>query len=130
MTTGTDTPPAYDCGICPGYCCSYDEILLSDADVTRLCAQLGLSVDDLIRRYTKYGMYHGSARYPLMMKHKPDPHFRTICIFFDSDARRCGIYEARPETCRNYPHGAVCGYFEFLRFERQLQGDADHVATT
>jgi len=120
----------YNCTDCPGFCCSYDEILLTDADVARLRAHLGLSEDALIARHTKYGMFHGAARHPLMLKHKPDPHFRTICTFFDPERRCCTIYEARPDTCRNYPHGDMCGYYQFLTFERRLQGDDDYVAVT
>ena len=49
--------------------------------------------------------------------------------FFDTDERRCTIYEARPSTCRTYP-GGRCGYYDFLTFERNTQDDPEHVAGT
>jgi Fe-S-cluster containining protein len=53
-----------------------------------------------------------------------------MCVFFDREARRCTVYEARPHPCRTYPYGTTCGYFEFLKFEREHQGDDEFVATT
>ena len=43
---------------------------------------------------------------------------------------RVRIYEARPGVCRAYPDGLRCGYYEFLMFEREQQGDDTFVATT
>ena len=46
------------------------------------------------------------------------------------ETRRCTIYEARPGACRDYPNGSSCGYYDFLKFEREHQGDEDFIATT
>ncbi len=35
---------------------------------------------------------------------------------------------ARPGTCRKYPGSARCGYYEFLKFEREQQGDPEWIA--
>lgn len=34
------------------------------------------------------------------------------CVEFDEVTQRCQAYEARPDTCRNYPHGGDhnCGF--------------------
>lgn len=122
--------PNYDCDKCPGYCCSYDEIALTSKDISRLATHLGLDDEAFITRHTKYGTFNGPAREPMMMKHQPDRHFRTICTFFDTDTRRCTVYDARPDACRDYPHEPRCGYYDFLTFERKLQGKEDHVAVT
>jgi len=50
-----------------------------------------------------------------------------VCRFFDRDARSCTVYEARPNVCRRYPYGKVCGYYEFLKFEREHQGDDEFI---
>ena len=50
--------------------------------------------------------------------------------FFDTKERRCTVYEARPSTCRSYPYAKSCGYWEFLKFERDLQDDEKFVAMT
>ena len=67
---------------------------------------------------------------PYAMRRKADPHYGAICRFFDGIARRCTIYSARPAICRQYPGGQSCGYFDFLRAERNSQEDPTHVAST
>lgn len=114
----------YDCSKCPGYCCSYDQIEISAHDVKRLAKHLGLTQAATEQRYTK--MDDGK----IVLRHHADESFKSICVFFDSEHRRCTVYEARPHTCRTYPYGPRCGYYEFLKFEREHQGDDDFVATT
>src|SRR3546814_6916742 len=67
---------------------------------------------------------------PRVLRHQDDEHFGSICTFFDTDKRRCTIYEARPEICREYPGRKRCGYYDFLTFERDAQEDPDYVAIT
>ena len=67
---------------------------------------------------------------PYAMRRKADEHFGRICRFFDTDKRRCTIYEARPWACRDYPSKDNCGYWDFLAFERNAQEDDDYVSTT
>ena len=50
-----------------------------------------------------------------------------VPILFDQERRACSAYAARPQTCRDYPLGRRCGYYEFLQFERRLQGDESFV---
>ena len=40
------------------------------------------------------------------------------------------IYTARPRICREFPGAVKCGYYEFLKFEREAQEDPELVATT
>ena len=54
-----------------------------------------------------------------------DTVYGSICRFFDTDERRCTIYEARPAVCREYPNGSRCGYYTFIQFERKHQDDPD-----
>ena len=35
----------YDCSKCPGYCCSYPRIVVTDRDIKRLAKHFGLSED-------------------------------------------------------------------------------------
>jgi Fe-S-cluster containining protein len=116
--------PRYDCSKCPGYCCSYDHIEISAADVKRLAKHLGTTQKFVREKYTK------TVAGTLMLRHHADESFKSICVFFDSEHRRCTVYEARPRTCRAYPYGNKCGYYEFLQFEREHQDDKDFVATT
>lgn len=116
---------AYNCMKCPGYCCSYPVIQITKPDVARLARHFGLSTSDAEAKFTKSA--HGYKR---VLRRKKDVHFGRICRFFDTEKRRCTIYEARPSVCRNFPNGARCGYWDFLDFERRHQNEPDAVATT
>jgi Fe-S-cluster containining protein len=117
----------YDCGQCPGYCCSYPRIVVSDDDIERLADHLGLSRKKAESRHTRRYKFASDdpseAVDERILKHQKDPIYGSICGFFDTKKRRCTIYEGRPEVCREYPNGKTCGYFSFLKFERKQQGD-------
>ena len=115
----------YNCSKCPGYCCSYPLIALTKKDVQRLADHFGLSFKEARKKYTKV-----DPEEPYAMRRKADEHFGRICQFFDTEARRCSIYTARPTICRQYPGSPTCGYYSFLKHERDSQEDADHVAST
>ena len=122
---GFRVPKLYDCSKCPGYCCSYPVIELTPKDIKRLAKFHGLSEDQAAKRFTKKA--HGYER---VLRRKKDEHFGRICRFFDTDKRRCTVYEARPDICRSFPGGNRCGYYDFLAFERRKQDDPTFVATT
>jgi Fe-S-cluster containining protein len=115
----------YNCSKCPGYCCSYPVIPLKKKDVQRLADHFGLGFKDARRKFTKV-----DGDEPYAMRRKEDVHYGRICRFFDTEARRCTIYAARPTICREYPGGKSCGYYDFLRAERGSQEDPEHVAST
>ena len=116
----------YDCRKCPGYCCSYPLIEVGKRDIARLGKHFGITAEAARKRFTKYDK--GEKSWAL--KHQKDKHFGSICMFFDTKKRSCGIYESRPSTCRDYPYGKSCGYFQFLKFERKLQDDKNFIALT
>jgi uncharacterized protein len=115
----------YDCKKCPGYCCSYTLIPLEKRDVARLAKHFDMTFDEARDKFTKKA--HGRQ---YAMRRKADPHYGKICRFFDTDLRRCTVYEARPATCRSYPGEGRCGYYDFLSFERRTQRDKTYVAVT
>ena len=115
----------YDCSKCPGYCCSYPVIPLIKKDVQRLADHFGLGFKEARKKFTKV-----DGDEPYAMRRKADEHYGRICRFFDTEARRCTIYTARPTICREYPGGKSCGYYDFLRAERNSQEDPTHVAST
>ena len=122
----TNDKPCYDCGKCPAYCCTYPLIEVSRADVQRLAKHFGVDYATAEERYTKYD----AAEKARSLRHRGDENFGMACQFLDPATRRCGVYEARPETCRDYPYGKRCGYYEFLKFEREHQDDEQFVAMT
>lgn len=116
---------SYDCSQCPGYCCSYPVIPVTKRDVQRLAKALDMTEARVESRFTRSA--HGHKR---ILKRKPDSIFGRICRFFDIEARQCTVYAARPAICRSFPRRARCGYYDFLSFERETQGDPDHIALT
>jgi len=115
----------YDCLKCPGYCCSYPVIEVKKRDAERIAKHFGVPLDVAEKKYFKSA--HG---YDRVMRRKADQHFGKICQFFDTDARRCTIYHARPSICRTFPGDGHCGYYDFLTFERSGQEDPEFISTT
>ena len=116
----------YSCLKCPGYCCSYPEIEITKRDIARLARHFGLEYAHAEARFTKAD----PIRNIRMLRHRKDHIFKSTCTLFDQDKRRCTVYEARPSVCRAYPDTTHCGYYDFLRFEREQQGDPEFIAQT
>ena len=116
----------YSCNRCPAYCCTYSEIEVSTRDIDRLARHFGLSYSEAEARFTK-----PDAKQKIrMLRHKQDRIFDSACMLLDQKTRRCTVYEARPGVCRKYPDSRRCGYYEFLKFEREQQDDKELVALT
>ena len=114
-------PPSYDCAKCPGYCCSYARIAVSDFDIERLARHFGIPAEVARQRFTY--RYRTKDVDEQLLRHRKDHVFDSTCRFFDQDQRRCTVYAARPSVCRIYPEDQGCGYYQFLQFEREQQGD-------
>jgi hypothetical protein len=93
--------------------------------VERLAKHFGLTFDEAKRTFTKEA--HGRK---YAMRRKKDDIYGHICRFFDTEARRCTVYHARPSVCRSFPGSGRCGYYDFLSFERKAQDDPEFVALT
>ena len=115
----------YNCLKCPGFCCSYEIIPLKERDLDRLAKYFGISKRQVKKRYI---VARVDEKYS--MRRKADKYFGHICQFFDTDKRRCTIYEGRPSICRSYPGDGRCGYYDFLSSERRHQEDPELVAMT
>ena len=55
--------------------------------------------EDAVERYTKYDRNKGI----FMLRHRRDHIFKSTCLLFDQEKRRCTVYESRPGVCRKYP---------------------------
>ncbi|MGE0558112.1 MAG: YkgJ family cysteine cluster protein [Burkholderiales bacterium] len=132
MATGNRKPAAkksgnqYDCGKCPGYCCSYPLIEVGKRDIQRLAKHFDITYAQAENRYTRFD----KSEKVRSLRQQEDPHFGHICKLFDTKKRQCTVYEARPGVCRDYPEGKRCGYYDFLQFEREHQDDPTFIATT
>lgn len=119
--------PRYDCSKCPGYCCSYGRIVVTERDIARLARHFSLPVDAARERFSYH--YRTKDVDEWILRHRKDTVFESVCRFLDPETRRCTVYEARPAVCREYPLASRCGYYEFLKFEREQQDDPDLVVS-
>jgi Fe-S-cluster containining protein len=85
-----------DCTSCAN-CCRHSVVSLNRSEIERIAKYIGITPEEVVRLYTV-----------------PDPDgtaLRTLrsskegCVFLDGNL--CMIYEARPKTCRDFPHVAV-----------------------
>jgi uncharacterized protein len=122
MTTTLKAKPrvTYDCTKCPAFCCSiYERVEVKPRDLQRLARYFGVSVEVAEQRYTK--RYENER----ILRRQADPLLGRVCRFLNLETRGCGIYEARPDVCREYPGRPRCSYYDVLQFERETQGDPD-----
>ncbi|WP_243546060.1 YkgJ family cysteine cluster protein [Pseudodesulfovibrio tunisiensis] len=86
------TVKAFECRMC-GHCCQgKGGIVMTEKDQVRLAAHLGISVDELLEKYTESrgGKYHLTVGDDL------------YCIFF-KHGLGCGVHPGRPDVCRAWP---------------------------
>ncbi|MBT8041835.1 MAG: YkgJ family cysteine cluster protein [Pontiella sp.] len=83
----------FQCSGC-GECCRWTgSVLLTDADIPKMAAHMGLSEQEFIDRHTRLA----PNRRQLALLDQPD----GSCAFLAGN--RCTIYAARPEQCRTFP---------------------------
>jgi Fe-S-cluster containining protein len=99
---------------------------VSEYDIARLAKHFGLPVSVARERFT-YTYRGPDGEEEQVLRHKKDHVYKSTCRFFDQDQRRCTVYPVRPNVCRRYPYGNVCGYYSFLKFERQQQNDEEFI---
>ncbi len=79
------------CGDCctgaPGY------VWVNDEEIARLAEVVGESLERFERLYVrKVGARRSLVEFP-----------NGDCVFFDTEKRRCSVYQARPRQCRTWP---------------------------
>ena len=114
----------YSCSKCPAYCCTYAEIEVTRRDIERLARHFRIDYVQAEARYTKFN----AKKNVRMLRHREDVIFDSACMLLDPETRRCTVYASRPTVCRQYPDSSRCGYYDFLQFEREQQGDPEFIA--
>ncbi len=90
----TKEPSSLTCNSC-GLCCKdYAYVQLSQADVKRLEGFTGLAAEEFSDSSDK----EGKLRFMSFQDNGDCVFLRTV-----NGAYSCGVYEARSDTCRNYP---------------------------
>ena len=82
-----------DCRACAN-CCKVAETNISERDVEKLARFMGLTQKQFIAQYTTMSVQDEDET--ILRRTE------TGCIFLDGND--CTIYEARPDTCRDFPH--------------------------
>jgi Fe-S-cluster containining protein len=99
---------------------------VTDHDIARLAKHFGISDAAARKRFTYNYTFEDTVNEQIL-RHQKDSVYDSVCKLFDRDKRRCSVYEARPYVCRKYPYGDTCGYYGFLKFERDFHGEPDFV---
>lgn len=108
----------FDCSRCAGYCCTYEVIGVTEQDITRLAKHFHIPPATFKEKYTHL---EGKER---TLNKRPDKVYRDgTCLLFDTEKRRCTVYEARPQVCRQYPTTNYCPYYDMLQLERRGPSD-------
>jgi Fe-S-cluster containining protein len=97
-------PIFLECQRCTACCRWPGQVLLSNAEITRLAAFKGMSEHDFIQQYTKLR----ASRRGLALKEQPD----GACIFLEGES--CAVQPVKPQKCREFPN-----LWNFPGFEKQ-----------
>ncbi len=119
----------FDCKKCTAYCCSYTRIAVNEEDIKRLAKFFDISKKKARVKFTKQYKHEEDKKIinEIILRHKKDHIFKSVCRFLNKETRGCSIYDARPQVCREYPDSIRCGYYEFLKFERRQQEDESFI---
>jgi Fe-S-cluster containining protein len=82
-----------DCRACAN-CCKVAETDVTKRDIERLSKYLGLKAKAFVEQYTTASAFE--QKEPILRRRE------NGCIFLEGND--CSIYEARPDTCRDFPH--------------------------
>jgi uncharacterized protein len=82
-----------DCRSCAN-CCKVAETDVTRRDIARLARYLGVTEQAFIEEYTTTSAFE--QKEPILRRRD------NGCIFLDGND--CTIYDARPDTCRDFPH--------------------------
>lgn len=88
---------------CWNRCCHGADVTLTPADILMLTKKLGLQPDQFLEQYTVPALWEKSDM-PVAKLRTDDEDDSGACVFLAGD-EGCGVYDARPATCRYYPMG-------------------------
>ena len=84
----------FKCSQC-GDCCTGapGHVWVNQEEIRNLAALIGVELEEFERKYVRQvGIRKSLVEFP-----------NGDCVFFDGEARKCTVYEARPRQCRTWP---------------------------
>lgn len=105
-------PIFYECDRCTACCRWPGQVKLTDSEITRLAAFLGLSEDGFIQRFTRVNL----ARNGLALLDQPD----GACIFLEGND--CRLNPVKPQQCRDFPN-----LWNFPGFQKECRAKPHNV---
>ncbi len=87
-------PVFYECQRCTACCRWPGQVRITDAEISRMAAHLGLDEHTFIQRYTKLR----GDRQALVLMDKPNGE----CIFLNGS--NCEVQPVKPQQCRDFPN--------------------------
>ncbi len=122
---------------CWNRCCHGADVTLTPADILMLTKKLGLQPAQFLAQYTVPALWEKSDM-PVAKLRTDDKIDSGACVFLAGD-EGCGVYDARPATCRYYPMGLASikmmgaehkEDFYFLVKESHCRGHAEEKSQT
>lgn len=127
----------YDCDRCPAMCCTtYASVALSEGEPQKMAAALGVSVPQFLVERTEIFTSELTKREGIRLRRKADPATGgDACGLFDTETRRCTVYDARPQVCRAWPDKTHqppalqgrCQFYDLMMFVRGENRDPQMV---
>jgi Fe-S-cluster containining protein len=88
---------------CWNLCCHGADVTLTPADILLLSRKLNIRPAELLAQYTVPAIEEKSSM-PVAKLRMDGEQGSGACVFLAGD-KGCGVYDARPATCRYYPMG-------------------------
>jgi Fe-S-cluster containining protein len=88
---------------CWNRCCHGADVTLTPADILMLTRKLGIQPAEFLAQYTVPALWEKSDM-PVAKLRTDGKEGAGACVFLAGD-EGCGVYDARPATCRYYPMG-------------------------